>query len=361
MKKKFRSILLAVLGTISFASLITGCGGSSNDNLKEIALSIDVGDINDKSFNQSAWEAIKAYGEDNNKTYGYYQALDNSDDSIISNIELAISGGAEIIVTPGYMSEYAVFSLQDNYPDVNFIMLDSEPRDKDESVTIAQNTTCILYKEEEAGFLAGYSAVMEGYRNLGFMGGIAVTPVINFGYGFIDGAEYAGRELNLSAGEINVKYTYLGTYDATPDIVTKASSWYNEGTEVIFACAGGAGASVMKSAEVSDTKVIGVDVDQSEESSTVITSSMKNVYNSLYNTIDSVYDNSFNGGNVNILGTETGDVLLPIETSDFNNFTDEQYYEIYDRIASKTVRIASSDLYNSANELSLEIVKVYMD
>ncbi|MFI3231458.1 MAG: BMP family ABC transporter substrate-binding protein, partial [bacterium] len=279
----------------------------------------------------------------------------------IANIELAISGGAKVIITPGYMSEYAVFSLQNSHPDVNFIMLDSEPRDKDESVTIAENTTCILYKEEEAGFLAGYSAVMDGYRELGFMGGIAVTPVINFGYGFIDGAEYASRELNLSAGEVNIRYTYLGTYDATPDIVSKASSWYNDGTEVIFACAGGAGASVMKAAEISNNKVIGVDVDQSEESSTVITSSMKNVYNSLYNTIDSVYTNTFNGGELNILGTETGDVLLPIETSNFNSFTKEQYDEIYNRISSKTVRIATSDLYNSANEIALEVVQVYID
>lgn len=360
MKNKLRNTLLIITGAICFAGILTGCGQSGKDN-KEIALSIDVGDINDKSFNQSAWEAIQDYGKDNSISYGYYQATDNSDDSIIANIELAISGGAKVIITPGYMSEYAVFSLQNSHPDVNFIMLDSEPRDKDESVTIAENTTCILYKEEEAGFLAGYSAVMDGYRELGFMGGIAVTPVINFGYGFIDGAEYASRELNLSAGEVNIRYTYLGTYDATPDIVSKASSWYNDGTEVIFACAGGAGASVMKAAEISNNKVIGVDVDQSEESSTVITSSMKNVYNSLYNTIDSVYTNTFNGGELNILGTETGDVLLPIETSNFNSFTKEQYDEIYNRISSKTVRIATSDLYNSANEIALEVVQVYVD
>lgn len=360
MKKKFRSTLLILIGTITLSSVLTGCGGSDVDG-SEIALSIDQGDINDKSFTQSAWEAIQQYGEDNEKTFAYYQADDLSDESIIANIELAISGGAEIIVTPGFSSAYAVFALQDKYPEVNFIMLDTEPADKDETVSISENTTCILYEEEEVGFLAGYAAVMDGYRNLGFMGGVAVTPVINFGYGFIDGAEYAAKELGLNSGDINIKYTYLGTYDASPETVTKASSWYNDGTEVIFACAAGAGASVMKAAETSGAKVIGVDVDQSIESDTVITSAMKNVKNSLYNTIGTVYDNSFNGGHASIFGTETGDVLLPIETSKFTNFTKDDYNQIYERIASKTVRISNSEMYASADKINLEITNVYVD
>lgn len=363
MKKKFRSTLFMLIGTIACSSILTACGSnsSSDSSTAEIALSIDQGDINDKAFTQSAWEAIKEYGEDNKKGYAYYQSADLSDESIISNIELAISGGAEIIVTPGYSSAYAVFHLQELYPDVKFIMLDTEPTGKNDEVFIADNTTSILYKEEEVGFLAGYSAVMDGYRNLGFMGGVAVTPVINFGYGFIDGAEYAAKELGLNSGDVNIKYTYLGSYDASPEIVTKASSWYNSGTEVIFACAAGAGASVMKAAEVSDAKVIGVDVDQSGESDTVITSAMKNVNNSLYNTIDTVYNNTFNGGNANIFGTETGDVLLPIQTSKFNTFTEEEYIEIYNRISSKTVRIANSSLYDSADKLDLSITKVAID
>ncbi|MBW5381030.1 BMP family ABC transporter substrate-binding protein, partial [Brachyspira hampsonii] len=117
--------------------------------------------------------------------------------------------------------------------------------------------------------------VKEGYTNLGFMGGVAHPAVVRFGYGFVQGADYAAVESKLPKDAVNIKYTYVGNYDPTPENQTLATSWYKSGVQVIFAAAGAAGNSVMSAAENNNGLVIGVDVDQSFESTSVITSAMK--------------------------------------------------------------------------------------
>lgn len=353
MKKTFGALFILI-----FTLLLTACNSENVQNF-EIILAVDTGDIDDKAFVQGAWEAIKEYGENNGLTYTYYKAKDESEESIISIIEMAVKSGAKVVVSPGYLSEYPVYAMQSKYPDVNFILLDAEPRGKDEEdAYIANNTTSILFKEDEAGFLAGYSIVMDGYRKLGFMGGMAVNSVANFGLGFIQGAEYAGELLGLSAGDISVEYLYLGNYESTPENVTLASSWYNGGTEIIFACAGGAGNSVMKAAEASDKKVVGVDVDQSVESETVVTSAMKNIKKSVYETIDSVYEGTFNAGNSTVFDSSTGNVLLPIDTSRFETFTKDEYTEIYEKVSQGEISLINRTTIQGPSELTTSIVVV---
>lgn len=349
--KKLVSFLLAL--TLPFS--LVACS-SENTQSFEIVLAVDAGDIDDKAFVQGAWEAVSEYGQDNDLTHTYYKSQDDSEEAIISTIEMAVKSGAKVVVSPGYLSEYPVYAMQEKYPDVNFILLDAEPCDENGNYHIAQNTTSVLFVEEEAGFLAGYSAVMDGYRKLGFMGGMAVNPVANFGLGFIQGAEYAGKLLNLSEGDIVIDYMYLGNYDSTPETVAMASSWYSNGTEIIFACAGGAGNSVMKAAETTDKKVIGVDVDQSGESNTVVTSAMKNVKNAVYTTIDSIYNGTFKAGTNTVFGSSTNNVLLPIDTSRFETFTKEQYEEIYSQISAGSIPLVNRATIQGPSELTTSIV-----
>ena len=165
--------------------------------------------------------------------------------------------------------------MQDEYPDVNFLLLDGEPHSADYAeYRTAANTHCILYREEQAGFFAGYAAVKEGYTELGFAGGMAVPAVIRFGYGFIQGADAAAQELGVNA---NVKFWFADSFAPSDDIKTKAASWYTEGTEVIFSCGGGICTSIIAAAEEGGGKVIGVDSDQYYLSDVVITSAMKDL------------------------------------------------------------------------------------
>ncbi|MEG0981782.1 MAG: BMP family ABC transporter substrate-binding protein, partial [Erysipelotrichaceae bacterium] len=167
----------------------------------------------------------------------------------------------KVVITPGFLFEEPIYIAQDKYPDVNFILIDGNPHDaKGKDYKTGKNAVGIVFAEEQSGYLAGYAAVKEGYTKLGFMGGMAVPAVTRFGYGFVQGADAAAKELEID--NVNVKYHYTGGFDATPEVQTLASSWYTDGTEVIFACGGAVGNSVMSAAEAIDSKkVIGVDVD----------------------------------------------------------------------------------------------------
>ena len=178
------------------------------------------------------------------------------------------------------------------------------------------------------------------------MGGLAVPAVIRYGYGFIEGADAAANELGID--NVDVKYTYMGNFDASPEAQTKAASWYKEGTQCIFACGGGVGNSVMKAAEAADTKVIGVDVDQSPESDTVITSAMKNLGDSVYNAVASYYDGTFEGGVTVTLTAKEDGVMLPMETSKFEKFTQDQYDTLYKGLQDGTIKVDDDTVADDA-------------
>ena len=304
----------------------------------ELALITDVGTIDDKSFNQGAWEGVEAYAKEFNKTYKYYKPTEKSDTAYVNSIDLAVKAGAKVVVCPGFLFEVPIHTVQTKYPEVNFIILDGAPHSGDYNYDIAKNTYSIFYAEEEAGFLAGYSIVKEGYTKLGFMGGMAVPAVVRFGYGYVQGVDYAAKELGLTQ-PVSIKYTYVGNFDASPENQAKASAWYNEGTEVIFACGGAVGNSVMKAAETAGKKVIGVDVDQSAESDTVITSSMKNLSKSVYDALTSYYADKFPGGTTVSLDAKVEGVQLPMESSKFTKFTQADYDAIYGKIVAGEITI----------------------
>ena len=271
---------------------------------------------------------------------------------------MAVKGGAKLIVTPGFLFEGPVFQAQSKYPDVKFVVIDAEPKDGDVA-KIGDNVQAIFYAEEQAGYLAGYAAVKDGYRNLGFMGGIAVPAVVRFGYGYVQGADAAAGELGLAKSDVKIKYTYVGNFDASPENQTKAAAWYNEGVECIFACGGAVGNSVMKAAEASNTVVIGVDVDQSGESATVITSATKNLGDSVYNAIADFYNGSFLGGTKTILTASDLGVGLPMETSKFKNFTKEDYDKLYEGLKSGSVSISDDQaIGDNVTDISTEVVAV---
>jgi len=311
----------------------TKTASEPSDGGFELALVTDLGTIDDKSFNQGAWEGMTKYAEENNISYKYYQPQEGTTDSYLETIGLAVEGGAKLVVCPGFLFEEPVFLAQDQYADTHFILLDGEPHSGDYSeYRTNDNVMPILFQEDQAGFLAGYAAVKDGYTKLGFMGGMAVPAVIRFGYGFVEGAEAAANELGISG--VEVMYNYTGAFAATPEAQSMAASWYQNGTEVIFGCGGAVGNSVMAAAQEKGAKVIGVDVDQSYESETVITSAMKLLSNSVYDGVKAFYDGSFPGGKTSVFTVENDGVGLPMETSKFETFTQEDYDAVYAKLVA---------------------------
>lgn len=205
---------------------LVGCGGSGSKAKPEIALITDSGGINDKSFNQSAWEAVKEYGEKNGKGYKYYKPANFDTAGYKAQIKNAKDNGAKVIVLPGYKFAAAMGELQNDekYKDIHFVLIDFQPQDaKGNNVEPKSNVYAATFKEFQPGYLAGYAAVKDGYTKLGFMGGIALPAVINYGYGYLQGANDAAKEMMKT---VNVKYYYTGSFNESPEIKTKATGWY---------------------------------------------------------------------------------------------------------------------------------------
>ncbi len=332
--KKISILLLAVCVLLAQAACRRGENQRRAAETFELALVTDLGTIDDKSFNQGSWEGLVQYANEKNISHKYYQPSEQSNDAYLTTIDLAVKGGAKLVVTPGFLFEVPVYIAQDRYPDVHFVLVDGVPHNAEYSnFRTGSNAVGILYAEDQAGFLAGYAAVKEGFRSLGFTGGMAVPAVVRFGYGFIQGAEYAAVELGLPVGAVTVNYHYTGHFNASPEVQTLAASWFNSGVEVIFACGGAVGNSVMAAAEQANRSVIGVDVDQSNNSQTVITSAMKGLQASVYSSIANFYGGTFPGGQTLVFTAENNGVGLPMGTSRFKTFDVPAYNAIFKKLA----------------------------
>lgn len=318
------------------------------------------GSIDDKSFHQNEWEGIVDFTNSYDLTRKYYTPQSESYVDMVKTLQLAVKGNASMVVAGANTYENAIYAVQDEYPEVSFLLVDSVPKSLDgKDVKINKNVLCISTAEQEAGFLAGYAAVMDGYRNLGFVGGVAVPAVLRYGYGFVAGADYAAVELGLKKGDVNIRYNYAGTFEASPEVLSLASSWYQSGTEVIFACGGMLGNSVMKAAETYGAYVIGVDSDQSPESATVITSALKNIGEGINNILtQAMEDNPPEGGQNLIIGAENGAVGLPMKTSKFRKFNQEQYEAIYEELASGRIDVPDDTAAAHVDGLPLKTVSV---
>lgn len=324
----------------------------------EIALVTDVGNIDDKSFNQGAWEGVVNYAEANGKSYNYFRPSEDSTVARVETINAAIEKGAKVVVCPGFLFEDAIWEVQDKNPDVQFLLLDGTPHDAAYSdFTQTDNVACILYQEEQAGFFAGYAAVKEGYRKLGFMGGIDVPAVVRFGFGFVQGANMAAKELGVE-NDVSVKYWYSGTFSPDDAIKTKAAGWYTEGTEVIFASGGGIYISICAAANEAGAKVIGVDKDQSFEDASIITSATKALTPSVEIALTNLYDNGGKwgadyAGKVVTLGASDECVGLPTETWSMTNYTVDEYNDLYAKVVSGEIVV--SNAIDAAPEVAIAV------
>lgn len=350
--KKLLSSVLALMMVLSLVacgqkqaatSADSGAAASKKETF-ELALVTDLGTIDDKSFNQGAWEGLVKYATEKGISHKYYQPQEAGTNAYFETIELAVEGGAKLVVCPGFLFEEPVYLAQTKYPDVKFILLDGEPHTADYSTYKTEsNTMPILYQEDEAGFLAGYAAVKDGNTKLGFLGGMSVPAVIRFGFGYIQGADAAAKELGVNC---DVVYNYTGAFAATPEAQALAASWYNAGTEVVFGCGGAVGNSAMSAAEGKNqqegkfvAKVIGVDVDQYSESDTVITSAIKLLSNSVYDGITMFYNGKFPGGKTSIFNVKNNGVGAAMDHARFEKFSKAEYDTLYNDLKSGKYKI----------------------
>lgn len=328
----------------------------------EVAFITDVGDLKDKSFNEGTWNGVKLYASKNDMSYKYYQPANGdqaTDDDRYEAMKAAVDGGATVVVCAGFLQEAALKQAAIDYPDTKFIFVDGYPINGDDNQPLA-NVAGIAFKEEQSGYFAGYAAVMEGYTKLGFSGGGGGTnpACCRYGYGFVQGANAAAAEKDVQV-EMNYSWEYGSSFSASPELQTMANGWYQSGTEVIFACGGSMFQSITAAASANDGAVIGVDVDQSTQSDTVVTSAMKELSDAVEWSLAKVYDDTFSeiGGVATSLGVEEDAVGLPTDSWSLTNYTVEQYEEMYQKVKDGTLAV-DADYNNLEQEYSNLTLKI---
>ncbi|WP_242967447.1 BMP family ABC transporter substrate-binding protein [Faecalibacterium sp. An77] len=385
-----RRKFMAVAGAAAAVSVLTACGSSSSTAsstaassstassaasgeaaegtaVSYVALCCDTGTIDDESFNQACWTAVQNYMGENCQYY--IPEADASDEDRETMIRQAVNDGADTVVCVGYLYGASLAWAAEQYPDTRFIAVDVTQADIGTD-TIPANCYCITFKEEQAGYLAGYAIAKDGFTKLGFLGGMAVPAVIRYGYGYIQGIDAAAQE---TGNAVEVNYYYGGQFYGDANITSRMEGWYTSGTEVVFACGGGIYTSALEAAIKSNGYVIGVDVDQNYIGANgvadgtysynpFITSAMKQLTVAVESALGDIDDGEWTtiaatNGN---FGLEEGDYVgLPTaeDSWNFRTFTVDEYEAVKAKIASGEIVVDNSS-EDSVKPTTSDLVKV---
>ena len=389
--KKFLALMLALV----MALALVACGQQKEPDVQEpqgptdtdevtykVAMITDYGDITDQSFNQTTYEACKAFAEANGVDFQYFKPAGDNTADRVAMIESAVDQGYNVIVMPGYAFGAAIAETAPKFSDVKFIALDVSAGDLGEGFEVPANLYCAVYQEELCGYMAGYAAVKLGYKNLGFLGGMAVPAVQRYGYGFVQGVDAAAAELKLT--DVKVNYAYGNQFFGDADITAAMDTWYAGGTEIVFACGGGIYTSAVDAAKkVEGAKVIGVDVDQAAvianyaagegaDAATVegykaltVTSAMKGLYPATFDTLTDVIVNGNwekYSGKIDTLGLVSADdpaanyVQIPMESTQWadGKFTQDDYKTLVKAMFDGTLTV-SNDITKAAKDFATVI------
>ena len=366
MKKRLLAVLVAAVTAVS----LLACGGGSSSGSgsadagsgdaaasdMKVAMVTDYGDITDQSFNQTTYEACKAFTEANSIDFTYYKPEGDSTADRVAMIDKAVADGYNVLVLPGYAFAEAIVESAETYTDVKFVALDVSEYDlctAAKADTYSQeNVYSAVYQEEISGYMAGYAAVKMGYKKLGFLGGMAVPAVIRYGYGFVAGANDAAKEMGLT--DVAINYAYGNQFYGDADITAAMDTWYKGGTEVVFECGGGIYTSAAEAAAKEGGKFIGVDVDQKAlvdgqyGEGMTITSAMKGLGATVNTLLTAIKDGKWDEykGQIQSLGMVSGDdptlnyVQLPLETTVWNDgFTQDDYKALVKALADGSVTV----------------------
>lgn len=398
--KKIIALLLVV---VMVAALFVGCESSTNetkaaagnktetkanaetkapdakDDGMKVAMVTDYGDITDESFNQATYEGAKEWCEANGAKFTYYKPTGDSTAERVASIEQAISEGYNVLLMPGYAFAEAIVETVEKNPDVKFIALDVSEYDlqavkhpdqvaKNEDFPFdwkyPANLYSAVYQEELAGYMAGVAAVKLGYEKIGYLGGMAVPAVVRYGYGFVQGVNDAAKELGKT-DKIELKYVYGNQFYGDADITAYMDTWYNAGTQVVFACGGGIYDSAAEAAKKVNAKVIGVDVDQAPTINSkyadgmTVTSAMKGLSATVKTLLGKVKDGSFEGGKVETLGlvsaTPTENyVQLPASTQWADGFTEADYNQLVADLFAGKITVSNDTENAPAVEIAVD-------
>jgi basic membrane lipoprotein Med (substrate-binding protein (PBP1-ABC) superfamily) len=290
--KRTICVLIAIFFLSALSLFAAGQRDDEGEALK-VGLVTDVGKVDDKTFNQFAYEGMTRAAEEYGLETSYIETQQPTDYD--KNIQTFAEEGYDMVITVGFMLTDATLKMAEMYPDIKFAGVDQfypEPRD---------NTMGLLFAEDQSGFVAGaLAALMSKTGVIGIVAGMEIPPVIKFRRGYENGAKYVKPN-------IKVLGVYIDSFTAPDRGKAAAEAQIAEGADVIFGAGGPTGSGGIVGAM--EQGVYGIGVDQDEYYTTMgggpapylLSSAMKRVDNAVYNSIKAFVEGTFEGGH--FLGT----------------------------------------------------------
>lgn len=328
-----------------------GCKQNENERngiqepISKIALITDVIELEEDFHTAAVWQGIANCGDANGIEYARYRPEQATVDAICTQFDAAVADGAKVIVCKGTLFAGALAKMQEKYPEVKFIAIDIS----EASIgNLAENTHCVLFRQEQAGYLAGYAAVKDGFTKLGFMGEFETENYSNYGYGFVQGANDAALENDT---HIELTFGYASDYNSPEEALAALDEWYASGLEIAMVSAND---TFMKSAAELAVKnfcyIAGTNIDQSYLGSNFdynpfMTSGMKGITEAVDATLEMVLAGNWKshlGGQTLRFGLQSGNYLYLPESEGlwlFENFTLEEYNILKNSLSSGNITI----------------------
>ncbi|WP_042277702.1 BMP family lipoprotein [Faecalimicrobium dakarense] len=313
---KFKKLLSLGTAVVVSSAMLVGCGNgdSKKESSKAIKVGMvtDVGGINDESFNQSAYEGLQKAEKELGIEVKVIESKQASE--YITNLESLADQDMDLIIGVGNTMKDDIKKEAENYPDQSFAIID-ETYDE-----IPSNVTPILFRENEATYLAGLIAgKMTKTNNIGFIGGMKNPVISRFEYGFKAGIKESNKDAE-------VKVQYAGTFGDAAKGKSIANQMYNSNVDIILPAAGGTGLGAIESAKEQNKFAIGVDRDQSNLApENMLTSALKKVNVGVYDTVKELVEGKLKGGSEKVYGLKEDGVgiveskLIPKDVLEYVN------------------------------------------
>ncbi|MCG7342926.1 BMP family protein [Sporosarcina sp. ACRSL] len=332
--------LLGACGTDKDTEKDNSSSTGGNESDFSLAMVTDVGGVDDKSFNQSAWEGIQQFGKDNGLSegdggYAYLQSKGEAD--YTSNLNALTRRNFDLVFGVGFLMEEAINTIAEQQPDTNYAIIDGE--------VDQPNVASVMFKEQEGAFLAGVAAaLMTKTDKIGFVGGMEIPVIERFEAGFVAGVAAVNPDI-----KVDVKYT--GAFDKAELGKAEAGRMYSSGIDIIFHAAGGTGNGVF--AEAKERKqadkdanvwVIGVDSDQYDEGQVgddniTLTSMLKRVDVAVQDIAGLAMEGKFPGGETKVYGIEDDGVGLADSRGAIPQDVLDQIEEFKQKIANGEIEV----------------------
>lgn len=294
----------------------------------------------DNGPDAAVWRGVQTFAA----TFGYaaqsFVTQDETPEACAAVLREAAESGAELVVCRGDAMAGALFEMQRSYPTVSYLLLEGEPHSEDyASYETTINTHCVLFAVEQAGYLAGYAAVREGYTALGFVGADSMPETVRYCTGMMQGAEAAAER---EGQQVRLEVWLVGSGAADDAVTAHMSSWYADGVQLIVPAGGRLVESCIAAAQASGGRVLNAGWDAAALDPSVLSSTLLN-----YSVVTQrkLYD-FFTAGNwgdqasrTERLDASAAAISMPLTGWPFSRFTREDYTELYTGLYDGTLRV----------------------